>query len=100
MIEDLMLLALFLIFLVLARKALGLFFNALLIALLGASFPFLMNFVGIHRVEITVGNVVLFSLCALLLYLTYIYLRSLFKLSKSISRILFRREKRRDANLL
>ncbi len=94
MFENLMLLLLFLIFLVLARKALSLFFNALLIALLGATFPFVVNFLGIYQIELTLNNVVFFALCAVLLYLAYLYLRTLFRVSKTISSILVRKKRK------
>ena len=98
MLENLMLFLLFLVFLVLARKAVSIFFNAVLIALLGAAFPFVVDFLGIYQVELTLNNVAFFALCAVLLYLAYIYLRALFRLSRSISSILVRKRRKEEAS--
>jgi len=85
--EQLKLLCLFLIFILIGKKALGFLKNALLIAILGFAFPFIARALNVN-VELTLQSCVNFALLALSCYFIWVYLDVIWKISKSLSRLL------------
>lgn len=71
-LEFLLILAIFIAFLIVIRRAAKILLNTILIVLASAAFPIIMNFLG-FPVELTLGNILFFVLLGVALYLIYLF---------------------------